>query len=257
MPCKPVLSAAILLSLGLAASLSAVAQLERQHSAHVHGVATGNLAQDGQSFRLELEIPGINLVGFEHAPRTEAQQESLKAVLALLNQGEWLSIDGRGRCDVERINAHTHGFAADEEGDYGDKPADHADHDHADPAHGHEGDHGHHHDSHRHGHDHDHGREHEHGHSHSHAHEHEHDHDDAAHDHAHGEHDRHHDHDHAEFHIVAHIQCQQPEALRWMDLNLFADFPGNERMSIDVLTDTTIGRAELVPGGARIDLSGR
>ncbi|TVQ40996.1 MAG: DUF2796 domain-containing protein [Wenzhouxiangella sp.] len=247
MPSKLILTAALSLSLGLAAATPGLAQIERQHGAHVHGVATGNLAQDGPDFRLELEIPGINLVGFEHAPRTEAQQQSLDAALDLLNRGEWLVMDGRGQCEIDRLNAHTHGFDGEGNGDYGDQEDGHEHHDHhhgdrhAHHAHDHAKEHEHHHD-----HDHDH-KHHDHGH-----HEHEH-----GHDHAHAEHGHHHDHEHAEFHIVAHIRCQAPDALRWIDLNLFEEFPGNERMDIDLLTDRAIGRAELTPGRIRIDLSGR
>jgi hypothetical protein len=104
--------------------MSAVAQTERQHGAHVHGEATGNLALDGSQLRLELEIPGINLAGFERPPRGPEETATLERVISVLNAGSWLTVDERGDCRVESINAHTHGFDADEQ--------EHSGHDHHD-----------------------------------------------------------------------------------------------------------------------------
>jgi len=192
---------------------AAVAQVERQHAPHVHGVATGNLSMDDGKLRLELEIPGVNLVGFEHAPRNDDQQAALDGALAFLRTADdWLHTDPRGGCEVASINAHTHGFKDD--------------HDHSRD------------------HDHTHDHEHNHGHDHSHDHDHGHDHSDG----------RYHDHDHSEFHVVIGLECQNPDRLGWVDLRLFEDFPGNERMDIDVLTETLATQARLSPGAERITL---
>ena len=43
-----------------------------QLGAHVHGKVVVNLALEGNTLRVELDAPAINVVGFEHAPRTEA-----------------------------------------------------------------------------------------------------------------------------------------------------------------------------------------
>ena len=207
------------------------AQVERQHAAQVHGVATGKLALDGAVLRLELEIPGANLIGFEHAPRNDEQQASLDGALALLRAADWLQADPRGNCELASLNAHTHGFR------------DEHDHHHSGHAHGHE-----------HGHDH-----HAHAHAHAHAHEHEHSHH-HAHDHAeaHGAAEQGHSHDayhgHSEFHLVVSLECANPELLGWLDLRLFEAFPGNQRMDVDVLTDTQATQARLVPGSERIRL---
>lgn len=247
---------AALAAIALGAAAAAPAQIERQHGAHVHGEATGNLSQDGTALRLELEIPGVNLVGFEHPPRNDEQQQLLDDTLAFLNGGEWLLADARGGCQIERINAHTHGFDADYEHGKG---------------------HDHHHDEHQRGHNHHHDEHHHHGHAgegrhdhHGHQAEHSHDHASHQHDdqhqhhhhsghdhehHGHSHHDHaHHDHEHAEFHIIAHLNCESPQALRWIEIGLFADYPGNELIAVDVLTDRAATRARLTPGNARIDL---
>jgi hypothetical protein len=46
--------------------------------AHVHGVASLQIAVDGQTLTLSLRTPLENLVGFEHAPRTEQQKKALR-----------------------------------------------------------------------------------------------------------------------------------------------------------------------------------
>lgn len=206
----------IILSAALAHALltaEAVAQLERQHDVHVHGSATGNLAIDGQQLRLELEIPGINLVGFEHQPATEEQQARLDETLEFLRAAGWLAADPRGGCEIASVSAHSHGFSAD--------------------------------DAHEHDHD-------DHDHQHEHAHEDHadgHAHDDHSHDHDHGN-----GHDHAEFHLVITMDCEAPARLAWIDLRLFDDFPGNQEMVVDVLTDSVASQARLAPGNERIAL---
>jgi len=217
---------------------SAFAQVERQHAPHVHGVATGNLALDDTDLRLELEIPGVNLIGFEHPPRTDEEQAALDEALEFLRTADWLRADPDGACELASINAHTHGFSANG-ADY-------------DREHHHEHGHEEAHDHHGAGHEHDHGHEHQHANHHGHGHDHDH-------DHNHGDHhgDGHgdgHAHDHAEFHIVVHLECSSPGRLGWLDLRLFEDFPGNERMDIDVLTDAVATQVRLEPGAGRIRL---
>ncbi len=191
-------------------------ELQRQHGAHVHGEATGSLAMDGGEIHIELDIPGVNLAGFEHPPRTEEQSETLERVIADLESARWLIADPRAECSIEKIEIATPGFERDE---------------------GH--DHGHHHDDHD-GHDHNerHGDHHDHGHSHD-----------------EGHHDiDHHGHEHAEFRIKVRLECSHPASLGWIDLELFDDYPANERMRIDVLTEALATRARLTPGRTRIDL---
>lgn len=209
-------------------SLPLAAETLRQHGAHVHGEATGNLSLDDERLRLELTIPGVNLVGFEHPPRDESQRAALADTLAFLNAGDWVDTHPAGRCELVSANAHTHGFREAEDGEEHDE-------------------------SNHHGHDHSHDYAHQdhHGHDHHHGHEHKHDHD---HDHGHDHHGHDHDHDHAEFHLVISWTCQRPDALGWIDIDLFSDYPGNERMVIDVLTDRTASRERLQPNRIRINL---
>jgi hypothetical protein len=173
--------------------------LERQHGAHVHGQATGTLAVDDGRVTLSLLIPGVNLVGFEHAPNDDVQRQLLHSVKQALGSGDWIELDPGGNCRLESIELDTPGFAEDSE---------------------------------HHPHDHDHG----HGQDHAHHHSHE------------------HDHDHAEFRLDIHIECEQTERLEWVALDLFDDYPANEELRIDVLTDTRAERVRLTANRTRIHL---
>lgn len=56
------------------------------HEAHVHGVATLSLAQDGNKLLLEFDSPLDNLLGFEHVPRTDKQKQAARDLLDLMHK---------------------------------------------------------------------------------------------------------------------------------------------------------------------------
>ena len=69
-----------------------------QH-AHEHGVASLNVALDGKKLVVQLESPLDNLVGFEHAPRTDAQRAALAKMEDTLRAGEtWLKPAAAAGC---------------------------------------------------------------------------------------------------------------------------------------------------------------
>ncbi|MEE4331286.1 MAG: DUF2796 domain-containing protein [Wenzhouxiangella sp.] len=213
-------------------------QVERQHAAHVHGEATGTLAVDGGLVELELTLPGFNLVGFEHAPRTPEQQAALDGAVAFLSDRAWLKPRSGSDCRVLQLFAGTRGFRETV------------------PAEDDESDHGHDHD---HDHDHDDGHEHEHGHESDHAHA-EADSDFDGHSDGDFDSDSGPDHHngpeegHAEFHVLARLDCAFPQRLEWIDLDLFERFPGNEVLLLDVLTDQLAARVRLREGDNRVEL---
>lgn len=61
-----------------------------EHGAHQHGVAQLEVAVDGNTLTIHLESPLDNLLGFEHAPRTEPQRLAARNLLRTLRQGERL-----------------------------------------------------------------------------------------------------------------------------------------------------------------------
>ncbi|MFB4251398.1 DUF2796 domain-containing protein [Pseudomonas idahonensis] len=85
----------LLLALPFALLPLAVAQAAQAHDhehehgslgAHEHGVARLNAVLDGQALELELESPAMNLVGFEHAPSTDADKAKVAAARTQLEQ---------------------------------------------------------------------------------------------------------------------------------------------------------------------------
>ncbi|MCP5231116.1 MAG: DUF2796 domain-containing protein [Zoogloeaceae bacterium] len=62
----------------------------RQHGTHVHGVAALNIALEGDEVHIELESPAANIVGFEHAPSSEADHAALDQAVARLKHGDAL-----------------------------------------------------------------------------------------------------------------------------------------------------------------------
>lgn len=127
------------------------AQIERQHAAHVHGEATGSLAVDGSTVSVQLALPGHNVVGFEHPPRTDAQQQRFDQAMTALQQGEWLQFNPAAGCAVESMSTTPSGFGGVQS--RGVQGGDDHDHDHGhDNGHDHDHDHtndqSHDHDSH-------------------------------------------------------------------------------------------------------------
>lgn len=80
----PLLAAA--LTAGSAQAVSA--SVHRAHGVHQHGLAQLNVAVDGSVVEIELIAPAINIVGFEHAPRNDAQRRALAQALTALRNGE-------------------------------------------------------------------------------------------------------------------------------------------------------------------------
>ncbi|MCF7994732.1 MAG: DUF2796 domain-containing protein, partial [Chromatiaceae bacterium] len=75
LPFAALLCALALGPLGLSSSLAHNEDEHyRQQGAHVHGVGQLNVAVDGSALLVELISPAMDLVGFEHAPRNEAQR---------------------------------------------------------------------------------------------------------------------------------------------------------------------------------------
>ena len=53
--------------------------------AHQHGLGKMNIVQDQNSLLLEIELPGFDVVGFEHEAKNKEDIKAVKASLRLLN----------------------------------------------------------------------------------------------------------------------------------------------------------------------------
>ncbi|WP_162045482.1 zinc uptake protein ZrgA [Vibrio taketomensis] len=212
----------IALAIGFTLSTSAFAQDDfRQHDAHVHGVVEFNIAQDSNELLVEITAPGADVVGFEHAPETDAQKQALTQAIAQLKQPQQiLTLAPAAKCDVEHIAVnHTLGHS------------EHHDHDHD--------------------HDHDHHDDHQH---HNHQEKHADHHDEH---HGHEGLDDHADHEkggHGEFTIEYHYQCGDINKLNAIETTWFSQFPSTEKVHANVLTDTAQTAVELSPSSTEIKL---
>ena len=74
----------------LAQSSSTPKRAQPAQVAHAHGVATLQVVVDGNLLTLNFESPLDNLVGFEHAPRTDRQKAAVRRMAEQLHQAEGL-----------------------------------------------------------------------------------------------------------------------------------------------------------------------
>lgn len=213
------------MSMVLAFSVPALALA--QQAAHEHGVADLRVAADGDTVVIEFDSPLDNLVGFEHAPRDDAQRDALREAEERLASFDVLfALTPAAGCTLREVqiespypqgeDVHKH----DHDHDHG-----HA-HDHGkkdDRAHSH--DHGH---KDRHGHAHDHAKKDDHSHSHDHAQEDRHAH---GHDHKHD-----HGHAHADMYAVYELECKDVAALEQLEVRLIDVFPRISTLRVETAT---------------------
>jgi hypothetical protein len=142
----PITSLAVLT---LAVSTPAAAEeAHRELGPHVHGHGTLNIAVESKRVSMELEVPGMDIVGFEHAASTPEQTDTVEKAKALLAKPlELFKVPAAAGCTVadakvaiEAEHHHHDGDEADEDHDHEKAEADHDHDDHDGDAHeGHEG----------------------------------------------------------------------------------------------------------------------
>lgn len=127
----------LLLALPFALLPLAAAQAHDDHDhehgslgAHEHGVASLNVALDGQTLELQIDSPAMNFVGFEHAAKSDADKAKVAAAKAELEKPIELFGLTAGACQVTKQELESPLF-----GDH--------DHHHDDAAHDHDHDHDH------------------------------------------------------------------------------------------------------------------
>ncbi len=83
------------------ASAQGAAETERQLGPHQHGHGSLNLAVEGQTVQMELEVPGVDIVGFEHKAKTAEDRAKMEAAAKTLAQPLALFIlPGEAGCKV-------------------------------------------------------------------------------------------------------------------------------------------------------------
>ncbi|MDX1432610.1 MAG: DUF2796 domain-containing protein [Gammaproteobacteria bacterium] len=75
--------------LGLAPSQAAsVDEARRAHEPHEHGAAELHVVLEGKLLHLELHVPAMSVVGFEHEARDDGQRRAMAAVAATLERAD-------------------------------------------------------------------------------------------------------------------------------------------------------------------------
>jgi hypothetical protein len=96
-----------------AAPNHASAEMQRQRGAHVHGVTSMRIAQDGRLLSVTVEMPGMNAIGYEHPPHTAAQRAQLVTALDILRKpADWLVPNTEARCRLASVEVTPNGFGA-------------------------------------------------------------------------------------------------------------------------------------------------
>jgi len=93
------------IGLGLIAVAAGVsAEQSVTHEAHVHGLAKLTLIAEADVINMQLESPAMNIVGFEHEPKTKEQQKTLEQALKKLNKPEVLIAFNGGQCSFAGVD---------------------------------------------------------------------------------------------------------------------------------------------------------
>jgi hypothetical protein len=72
-------------AVGAIAALPAAAEERRELGAHEHGHSVLNIAIEGARIEMELMAPGMDIVGFEHAARTDEHKAAVEEAEAILS----------------------------------------------------------------------------------------------------------------------------------------------------------------------------
>jgi hypothetical protein len=93
--------------LGLTLSTTgALAAERRDHEVHAHGHVNLHVVLEGELLAMELEAPGMDIVGFEHSPRNIMDEEKIKNALeSLENAPELFSLQVKADCSLSKAAA--------------------------------------------------------------------------------------------------------------------------------------------------------
>jgi hypothetical protein len=121
---------------GLLLCIGAAGAADREHGAHMHGVSQLNIAVEGKTIEMELVSPASDIVGFEHAAKTDAEKKAVEQASETLSKGLTVfSFPADGKCAVEEVDVRStleatrethHGGHAHDEKAPGHAPETHA-----------------------------------------------------------------------------------------------------------------------------------
>lgn len=78
---------------------------DHDHGAHVHGAVTLNVALEGEVLVAETDAPALHVVGFEHAPRSQAERDAIVAADRWLASGrDILGVPRSANCRLDKVD---------------------------------------------------------------------------------------------------------------------------------------------------------
>ncbi|MDR7026174.1 MULTISPECIES: DUF2796 domain-containing protein [Pseudomonas] len=95
--------------------------------AHEHGAAQLNVVLDGKVLELQLESPAMNLVGFEHAAKSDADKAKVAAARSQLEQPQPLFGLNAGDCQISKQELESPLFAEHKHEEHHDHDSEHSD----------------------------------------------------------------------------------------------------------------------------------
>jgi len=111
---------------GLSIALSIVTSTAVAQSAHVHGEGRVNIAIDGNRIFMALEVPGADIVGFEHEVRSSDEKAAVvRAIAQLGDPMQLLRFEADAGCEFRTANVAIKGEHEEHEGE---EPAEHDQH---------------------------------------------------------------------------------------------------------------------------------
>ena len=201
----------------------------RSADAHLHGAAELAIVLENGRVTVELETPLYNLLGFEHAPETEAQKATVVTAEEQLAAGDTLfKFNAAAACEFDVKNGRINLF---------ENTVGHDDHDHND-----DNDHSDHHADGDHSHD-DHAHDEDHNHTHQ---------DNENKDHSHGDH---HEHAHKDVILQYTYQCKESSKLSTMTVELFEMFENLSDLDVVYLGPSTQKQVSLNRNQTKVDLT--
>ncbi len=100
---------------------------------HVHGAGALQLVLEGSSLNVELRLPAMDVVGFEHAPRTAKHKEAVKTAVALLKDSRKVfELPAAAECAAAPGKVESALLETRQDHDHGHDKPDHDHHEHSD-----------------------------------------------------------------------------------------------------------------------------
>ena len=91
----------------------------REHEVHEHGHGTLDIVLEGEELVVELRVPALNVVGFEHPPRDDAEREAVRrALVPFSDAGAVLELTAEAECEVEEAEAVISSMGREEHADH-------------------------------------------------------------------------------------------------------------------------------------------